>query len=127
MIYMINDIITMLRFKIFLIVDSKLFATAMNLSVTINTVILCLDGFKINSDLLNDFNVAFTILFAIEMGLKIVGMGAIKYVRDAMNVFDAIIVALSLVDLFFLSGSSVFKSVKIFRALRVLRVTKLMR
>jgi hypothetical protein len=44
-----------------------------------------------------------------------------------MNVFDALIVALSLIDLFFLSGSSVFKSVKIFRALRVLRVTKLMR
>lgn len=44
-----------------------------------------------------------------------------------MNIFDALIVALSLVDIFFLSGNSVFKSVRIFRALRVLRITKLMR
>jgi hypothetical protein len=117
----------MLRFKTFLVVDSKVFAMGMNIAVTINTIILCLDGFNVNSTLLNDFNVAFTILFTIELGLKIIGLGIMKYIKDPMNVFDALIVALSLIDLFFLSGSSVFKSVKIFRALRVLRVTKLMR
>lgn len=50
-----------------------------------------------------------------------------------MNIFDAIIVVLSLIELFFFSGSgskkslSAFKSVRVFRAFRVLRVTKLMR
>lgn len=73
-------------------------------------------------------------MFTIELGLKILGMGPRKYLRDTMNIFDAVIVALSLVELFFLGGStngksslSAFRSVRIFRAFRVLRVTKLMR
>lgn len=61
------------------------------------------------------------------MCIKVFGNGVLGYIKDIMNIFDAIIVALSLIDIFFLSGSSVFKSVKIFRAFRVLRVTKLMR
>lgn len=99
----------------------------LNLAVFINTIILCLDGLVSNTEILNNFNYAFTIIFTIEMGLKILGLGLIGYIKDPMNIFDAIIVALSLVDIFFLSGSSVFKSVRIFRAFRVLRVTKLMR
>lgn len=67
------------------------------------------------------------------MGLKVIGMGPRKYISDTMNIFDAIIVALSLVELFFFGGGSgksslsAFRSVRIFRAFRVLRVTKLMR
>ncbi|CAD8053314.1 unnamed protein product [Paramecium primaurelia] len=127
MIYMTKDMLKMLQFKLFLIVDSRYFNMCLNLAVFMNTVILCLDGLVNNSEDLNSFNLAFTILFTIEMGLKIIGYGIIQYIRDPMNIFDSIIVALSLVDIFFLSGSSVFKSVRIFRAFRVLRVTKLMR
>lgn len=80
---------------------------------------------------MDDFNNAFTIIFTIELGLKLMGMGVMDYLRDYMNVFDALIVAISLVDLIFLSGSgtsiSAFKAIRIFRAFRVLRVTKLMR
>lgn len=73
-------------------------------------------------------------MFTIELGLKLIGMGPKNYIRDTMNIFDAIIVSLSLVELFMLGGStngksslSAFRSVRIFRAFRVLRVTKLMR
>ena len=108
-------------------VDSRYFNIFLNFAVFMNTVILCLDGLVNNSEELNNFNLAFTILFTIEMGLKIIGFGLVQYIKDPMNIFDALIVALSLVDIFFLSGNSVFKSVRIFRAFRVLRVTKLMR
>ncbi|CAD8085687.1 unnamed protein product [Paramecium sonneborni] len=127
MIYMTKDIIKMLQFKLFLIVDSRQFNIFLNLAVFMNTVILCLDGLVNNQEDLNSFNLAFTILFTIEMGFKMIGYGLIQYIRDPMNIFDSLIVALSLVDIFFLSGNSVFKSVRIFRALRVLRITKLMR
>lgn len=107
----------------------------MNLAVAINTIILAIDGLVPDSDsnLLSEFNTAFTIIFTIELGVKLIGMGINEYIKDVMNIFDAIIVALSLVELFFLSGGSgksslsAFRSVRIFRAFRVLRVTKLMR
>lgn len=62
------------------------------------------------------------------MGLKLIGMG-IAYFMDNMNVFDAVIVTLSIVELTIFGGSSsglsAFRSVRIFRVFRVLRVTKL--
>jgi hypothetical protein len=48
-----------------------------------------------------------------------------------MNIFDGLIVALSMVEIFFLSGGnkafSAFRTIRIFRTFRVLRVTKLLR
>lgn len=50
-----------------------------------------------------------------------------------MNIFDAVIVALSIFDMIFLSGSggsrsfSAFRSVRFLRVFRVLRVTRLLR
>ena len=38
------------------------------------------------------------------MGLKMFGMGVKDYLNDSMNVFDAIIVVLSLVELFSNNG-----------------------
>jgi len=120
-------VIKNMRRKIYYLVDSKLFGIIMNGSVAINTLIMALDGLVSDESILNDFNYAFTIIFTIELGLKLLGLGLVNYTKDAMNCFDAIIVALSLADIIFFSGGSAFKSVKIFRAFRVLRVTKLMR
>ena len=55
-----------------------------------------------------------------------------EYIRDKMNVFDTIIVILSLVELFVFGGVgdsaiSALRSVRIFRIFRVLRVTRLIR
>ena len=64
------------------------------------------------------------------MLLKILGLGPITYIKDRMNKFDAIIVAISILELQLGSGGSslsVFRSVRIFRSLRVLRVTRVIR
>lgn len=67
------------------------------------------------------------------MSLKMFGMGIPEYIRDKMNVFDTIIVILSLVEAFVFGGGtgnsaiSAFRSVRIFRIFRVLRVTRLIR
>lgn len=107
----------------------------MNLAVALNTLILALDGLisEDTSALLISFNFAFTILFTIELSLKMIAMGIISYLKDTLNIFDAIIVCLSLVELFILGGAngksslSAFRAVRIFRTFRVLRVTKLMK
>ena len=82
-------------------------------------------------DAMEKMNLSFTIIFTIEMGIKLLAYGPITYVNDPMNVFDGSIVIISLVELIFLSGGakavSAFRSVRIFRTFRVLRVTKLLR
>lgn len=65
------------------------------------------------------------------MGMKMFAFGIGEYLSDKMNLFDAVVVSLSLVELFFFSGGgsaiSAFRSVRIFRTFRVLRVTRLIR
>ena len=41
-------------------------------------------------------NLFFTIIFTIEMCLKLFGLGIRKYVEDNFNIFDGVIVAVSL-------------------------------
>ena len=43
-------------------------------------------------------NIVFTWLFAAEMLVKIIGLGPKEYVKDYYNVFDAVIVMLSITD-----------------------------
>ena len=79
---------------------------------------------------MQSFNTFFTIIFAVEMFLKIAAIGIVKWLRDVMNYMDGAIVILSLVELVFMSGSgafSAFRSIRMLRTLRVLRVARLLR
>ena len=44
-------------------------------------------------------NIVFTFLFALEMILAMIGLGLKDYFADGFNIFDCIIVVLSLIDL----------------------------
>ena len=46
---------------------------------------------------MNDF---FTWAFFVEMVIKMIGLGINNYVHDKFNLFDAVVVTLSLVDWF---------------------------
>jgi hypothetical protein len=107
------------------------------LCVFLNTLILALDGlYSDDGGIFPTLNLFFTLTFACDMFLKIIGFGIKGYLRDAMNIFDSLIVLLSLVELIFLNESggtgavSAFRSFRLFRLLRtfrVLRVTRLLR
>jgi len=103
------------------------------MSVLINTIVLALDGLVTGSHkkALSTLNLAFTYVFTADMVLKMFGMGVAEYLKDKMNVFDALIVSLSLFELFIFgnggSAISAFRSVRIFRIFRVLRMTRLIR
>lgn len=113
---------------------SSFFENSVMMCVIINTVILSLDGIVTSESgltLMSDMNYIFTIIFACDMFLKILGEGISAYASDKMNIFDALIVCLSLFEMIFLTGSgssfSAFRAVRILRVFRVLRVTRLIR
>lgn len=115
-------------------VHSSFFDNIVMLCVIINTGILSLDGIVTSTSGLNtmsQMNLIFTIIFTIDMMLKIIGEGIGEYVSEKMNIFDGFIVCLSLFELIFLSGSgssfSAFRAVRILRVFRVLRVARLIR
>ena len=78
------------------------------LCVLLNTLSLAMDGLVTEEGgiLLDTFNFIFTIIFTVDMMLKLIGMGFGEYVRDSMNIFDGTIVVLSLVELVVTRGKS---------------------
>jgi len=70
------------------------------------------------------------VIFFLEMIIKITGLGPNTYIKDSFNIFDAIIVTLSIIDIFL---SSTYHddlkmgkgAISVFRAFRLLRIFKL--
>lgn len=81
-----------------------MFDNFLMLCVFMNTVVLAMDGLvdEEGNIILNAFNFWFTIIFACDMGLKLIALRFKEYIRDRMNVFDGIIVNLSIIELIFL-------------------------
>jgi len=96
-----------------------------------NTIVLALDRHEISSyekavlKTLNDF---FTWAFVGEMTIKLLGLGFKEYAKDSFNLFDAVVVILSLVEVTMeLSGVEGGGAFSALRAVRLLRVFKLAR
>ena len=68
-------------------------------------------------------NFACTIIFAIEMLLKLLALGCSGYIADNFNLFDGAIVILSVADLVQTHGTGI----SVFRLARVLRLFRLAR
>jgi hypothetical protein len=120
-----------------------------------NTVILGMDGL-VDEDTEAQFvtmNLVFTVIFGVEMVIKLYGFGLKEYCADYFNVFDGFVVILSFVEIAIekitaasaepvvvvldedgedtsagqKSAISAFRAIRIFRIFRVLRVTRLLR
>lgn len=68
----------------------------------------------------------FTVIFTVEMILKLVALGPMYYIQGRWNIFDGIIVVISLVDTGLeladfreSSGTSVFRTFRLVRAYSV--------
>ena len=123
-----------MKFYLELFVTSSFFENFMTLCVTLNTLILAIDHYGIDpkiEKIFNEINTAFTLIFVVEMSLKLMGLGIKNYLRETMNYLDGAVVILSIIELAFLSNSggalSAFRTVRIFRTFRVLRVARLLR
>ena len=70
----------------------------------------------------------FTFVFLGELLLKNLALGPKNYVRDKINIFDACLVTISLLEWFMSPGAnSGFGAFRALRIFRVLRVTRLIR
>ena len=85
------------------------------------------DQSDLQTQVLDLFNEFFTWIFFLEMICKIIGLGFSNYRQDSYNVFDAVIVVISLVDwaLSRIPGLNAGSALNAFRALRLLRMMKL--
>jgi hypothetical protein len=118
------------------IISSAVFELFITLCIIGNTACLAYDHYGITDreqKLVEYINIAFTGVFLVEMIFKMLGLGLKEYVRDRFNVFDAIIVFISLGDtvltqLFISSGNSslsgVMTALRGFRLLRVFKLAK---
>lgn len=94
----ISGIIIVFRVKLLNLISSEYFNRLINMCVAFNTIVLALDGLVTDDKLLSDFNLAFTIIFIIELGFKLIGLGIQRYIQDKFNIFDAFIVGISLYE-----------------------------
>jgi hypothetical protein len=139
-----NGVLLTLRRYAAEFIDSSFVNTFLMISVFLNTAMMAADGLTPTNwtNTLNLLNTAFTIIFTAELVFKLFGYGPKKYSQDYFNLFDAFVVAISLVEIFINSSSaeqtstpggnkktaaSAFRVVRIFRIFRVLRVTRLLR
>jgi hypothetical protein len=77
------------------------------------------------------FNTVFTAVFAIEMIIKLLGFGVKEYVQDRFNIFDCVIVVVSIADLtissalnFDVEAGGAISAFRIFRLFRAIKLVK---
>ena len=124
-------------FKTFyFVVTSASFEFLILSCILINTVTLSLDSYPPDADRstkLEIVNFILTMIFTIEAIMKLLGIGVTNYVRDNFNLFDILIVIISVLELmivppsFFSSGSNAVhnQSVTALRSLRLLRFVQI--
>uniref|UniRef100_A0A3Q3WIF8 Ion transport domain-containing protein n=1 Tax=Mola mola TaxID=94237 RepID=A0A3Q3WIF8_MOLML len=116
------------RMKLWGIVESKYFNRGIMIAILINTISMGIEHHEQPEELTNVLeicNIVFTSMFSLEMILKITAFGSFNYLRNPYNVFDGIIVIISVCEIVGQSdgGLSVLRT---FRLLRVLKLVRFM-
>ncbi|GAB1286386.1 Sodium channel protein type 9 subunit alpha [Apodemus speciosus] len=99
---------------------------AITICIVLNTLFMAMEHHPMTEEFKNVLavgNLIFTGIFAAEMVLKLIAMDPYEYFQVGWNIFDSLIVTLSLVELFLadVEGLSVLRS---FRLLRVFKLAK---
>ncbi|XP_072890107.1 voltage-dependent T-type calcium channel subunit alpha-1I-like isoform X1 [Hemitrygon akajei] len=119
---------TEVRCKLTSIVESKYFNRGIMIAILINTISMGIEHHEQPEELTNVLeisNIVFTSMFALEMILKLTAFGFFNYLRNPYNIFDGIIVIISVCEIVGQSdgGLSVLRT---FRLLRVLKLVRFM-
>jgi len=111
----------------YVLVQMPVFGTVILFCILLNTIFLSLERYPMPESEKNAYenvNYFFSSIFAVEVVLKIIGLSPRKFIMDKFNIFDSIIVLVSLLELFLSSGSG---GVSALRAFRLFRIFKLFR
>lgn len=117
------------------IITNKFFDPIIMVAIVLNIVVMAMsyeDSSLSYQDLLDNVNLVFTVIFMLEMVLKLLALGPKGYWFNGWNRFDAFVVTASIVDLLLDSlgselGSFLRVGPQLARVLRVLRVSRLFR
>ncbi|XP_073755852.1 voltage-dependent T-type calcium channel subunit alpha-1H isoform X1 [Callorhinus ursinus] len=114
--------------KLCRIVDSKYFNRGIMVAILTNTLSMGVEYHEQPDELtsaLEISNIVFTSMFALEMLLKLLACGPLGYIRNPYNIFDGIIVVISVWEIIGQAdgGLSVLRT---FRLLRVLKLVRFM-
>ncbi|XP_044157156.1 voltage-dependent T-type calcium channel subunit alpha-1I [Bufo gargarizans] len=117
-----------IRVKLRGIVDSKYFNRGIMIAILVNTISMGIEHHEQPEELTNILeisNIVFTSMFALEMMLKLSAFGLFDYLRNPYNIFDGIIVIISVWEIIGQNdgGLSVLRT---FRLLRVLKLVRFM-
>uniref|UniRef100_A0A8C3IFE8 Sodium voltage-gated channel alpha subunit 2 n=1 Tax=Chrysemys picta bellii TaxID=8478 RepID=A0A8C3IFE8_CHRPI len=107
-----------------LIVMDPFVDLAITICIVLNTLFMAMEHYPMTeqfSHVLSVGNLVFTGIFTAEMFLKIVAMDPYYYFQEGWNIFDSIIVSLSLMEL----GLANVEGLSVLRSFRLLRVFKL--
>ncbi|KAM6897418.1 voltage-dependent T-type calcium channel subunit alpha-1G isoform 5-T5 [Xenentodon cancila] len=108
------------------IVDSKYFGRGIMIAILINTLSMGIEYHEQPEELTNALeisNIVFTSLFSLEMLLKILVYGPFGYIKNPYNIFDGIIVVISVWEIVGQQGGGL----SVLRTFRLMRVLKLVR
>ncbi|XP_050767569.1 sodium channel protein type 4 subunit alpha [Gymnogyps californianus] len=92
--------------------------------IVLNTVFMAMEHYPMTEEFENVLtvgNLVFTGIFTAEMVLKLIALDPYEYFQQGWNIFDSIIVTLSLVEL----GLANVQGLSVLRSFRLLRVFKL--
>eukprot|EP00887_Chlorella_sp_A99_P007206 scaffold2.g7206.t1 len=121
-----------LRWHVRQVVESNLFGAFFMLAILANTVLLAMttaDMPPARGAALDRGNQVMTVLFTVELVLKLAGLGLWGYAADWSNLGDGVLVVMGLVELIgsvAISGNAMrsFRTLRILRSFRVLRLLK---
>ncbi|MCJ8730023.1 hypothetical protein PDJAM_G00113350 [Pangasius djambal] len=97
---------------------------AITICIVLNTVFMAMEHYPMTkefNDVLSVGNLVFTGIFTAEMCLKVIALDPYYYFQEGWNIFDGIIVSLSLMEL----GLANVEGLSVLRSFRLLRVFKL--
>ncbi|KAF7692502.1 hypothetical protein HF521_010112 [Silurus meridionalis] len=97
---------------------------AITICIVLNTLFMALEHYPMTEDfngMLSLGNLVFTGIFTAEMVMKLIALDPYYYFQQGWNIFDGIIVCLSLMEL----GLSNVEGLSVLRSFRLLRVFKL--
>lgn len=105
------------------IMKSKIFEAISLTVIIMNTFTLIIDDPNVENPIIVKFDLAYLIIYTIEMGFKIFALGFIMnpkaYLRDSWNILDFTIIATAYLP--YLTGSGSGVNLSSLRSLRVLR------
>lgn len=111
------------------IVESETFEGFIIFIIVINTIFMSIQYHGMNEDLekaIDIVNWVCTFIFLLEMILKLIAFGFRGYVKSGWNIFDGLVVAISLIDAVLTLSTEIDNTgISVLRSFRLLRILKL--